>query len=65
MTTSTAAEYIQTIPADVLAAAARGEIDLNALARQELASRGLDLSGKWIGFAKAAENTCAIPVDRT
>lgn len=37
----------------LLAAAARGEIDFNALAREELASRGLDLQGKWVGFEAA------------
>jgi hypothetical protein len=52
--TTTAREHLQPIPAAVLAAAARGEIDLNDLARQELASRGLDHDGKWVGFERAA-----------
>ena len=39
----------------VLAAAARGELDLNRLAREEMASRGLDLDGNWVGFKRAAE----------
>lgn len=47
--------YIQTIPTAVLAAAARGEIDLNHLAKLELACRGLDLNGKWIGFEQAGK----------
>lgn len=38
----------------LLAAAARGEIDLNRLAQEELASRGLDCAGKWVGFEVAA-----------
>ena len=34
---------------------ARGEIDLNRIAREELASRGLGLRGEWVGFQKARE----------
>lgn len=49
------AAYIQTIPTEVLAAAARGEIDLNQLASYELASRGLDTTGKWVGYPAAAK----------
>ena len=45
--------FIQTAAAKVLAAAARGELDLNRLAREELASRGLDLNGTWVGFEQA------------
>jgi hypothetical protein len=42
----------------VLTMAARGDIDLNLLARMELAARGLDADGKWVGFdtAKALHN---------
>ncbi len=46
---------LQTIHADILAAAARGEIDLNTLARRELASRGLDDNGRWVGFREAEQ----------
>ena len=45
--------FIQIADAMVLAAVARGEIDLNRIAREELASRGLGLHGKWVGFQKA------------
>lgn len=45
--------FIQTAAAKVLAAAARGEIDLNRLAREELANRGLDQNGTWVGFDQA------------
>jgi hypothetical protein len=48
-----AAEHMQPFPSAVLAAVARGEIDLNAIARAELANRGLDLAGKWVGFEAA------------
>jgi hypothetical protein len=45
--------FIQIAPATVLAAVARGEIDLNKIAREELASRGRGLNGEWVGFQKA------------
>ena len=47
--------FIQTADAKILAAVARGELDLNAVARRELASRGLDQHGTWVGFEKAAQ----------
>jgi hypothetical protein len=47
--------FIQTALTKVLAAAARGEIDLNRLAREELASRGLDDHGVWVGFDRAKQ----------
>lgn len=33
---------------------AKGQVDAERLARIELANRGLDLNGNWIGFAAAA-----------
>jgi len=45
--------FIQTAAAKVLAAVARGELDLNCLAREELANRGLDQNGTWVGFDQA------------
>lgn len=45
--------FIQIAEAKVLAAAARGKIDLNRIAREELASRGLGLQGEWVGFDQA------------
>ena len=45
--------FIQIAITKVLAAVARGELDLNQLAREELANRGLDQSGAWVGFDKA------------
>jgi hypothetical protein len=47
--------FIQTADTQVLAAVARGELDLNRIAREELAARGLDLNGVWVGFEKARE----------
>ncbi|MBN8885950.1 MAG: hypothetical protein J0I77_09540 [Rudaea sp.] len=37
----------------LLSAVARGKVDLNALAREELAARGLDAYGNWVGFMAA------------
>lgn len=47
--------FIQLATSKVLAAVARGELDLNQLAREELASRGQDINGVWVGFDRAAE----------
>lgn len=47
--------FIQLALTKVLAAAARGEIDLNQMARKELASRGLDDQGVWVGFPRAKQ----------
>lgn len=59
-----AAGRMQTVETAVLAAAARGELDLNAIARQELASRGLNHQGRWVGFAEAARLATLHPVRR-
>lgn len=45
--------FIQIALTKVLAAVARGELDLNLLAREELAARGLDKQGEWVGFEAA------------
>jgi len=37
----------------LLTEALSGEYDINYLLRKELANRGLDRQGKWIGFDKA------------
>jgi hypothetical protein len=47
--------FIQIALTKVLAAVARGELDLNRLAREELASRGLDDKGIWVGFDRAKQ----------
>lgn len=46
---------IQTLDTNLLTRVVRCEIDLNQLAVLELASRGLDEYGQWIGFDKAKE----------
>jgi len=38
---------------ELLVKAVNGEIDLNALAKKQLANRGLDKKGVWVGFAQA------------
>jgi len=45
--------FIQIAQTKVLAAVARGEIDLNRIAREEMASRGLGLHEEWVGFKAA------------
>lgn len=45
--------FLQLADTAVLAAVARGEIDLNRLARETLANRGMDADGKWVGFEEA------------
>lgn len=47
--------FIQLALNKVLVAVANGELDLNALACKELANRGLDKQGHWVGFAKAEQ----------
>lgn len=48
-----ARSHLQPIPTVVLTAAVRGDIDLLRLVRAELAARGVDLDGEWIGFPAA------------
>ena len=47
--------FIQLALNKVLVAVANGELDLNTLACKELANRGLDKQGHWVGFAKAEQ----------
>jgi hypothetical protein len=46
---------LQVAHLDLLLAAADGRVDLNALAREALASQGLGRRGKWVGFDAAAK----------
>ncbi len=46
-------EMFQTFDIRLLSAIARGEVDAGQLARQELANRGLNATGKWVGFDQA------------
>lgn len=47
-------EHLQPLPTELLKAMASGEVDVQAIAAQLMASRGLDREGKWVGFEKAA-----------
>lgn len=44
-----------TTASQLLSEALKGEFDINYLIRKELANRGQDKNGKWIGFGKAKE----------
>ena len=46
---------LQSAATALLAAVVRGEVDLQALAAEELANRGVDRAGRWVGFPRAAE----------
>ena len=46
-------EFIQHVPARVLVAGARGTLDLNNLAKEELVSRGFNQDGLWVGKERA------------
>ena len=48
--------FIQIALTQVLAAVARGELDLNRLAKEELAARDLNDRGNWIGFDAAKKH---------
>lgn len=48
-----AASYLNVLPSELLAAVVRGEINLNDLAGDTLAGRGLDQNGIWVGFPEA------------
>lgn len=54
METETADKYLNIFPSQLLAAVARGEVDLNHWAGVVLAGRGLDLNARWVGFPEAA-----------
>lgn len=47
-------KYLSIFPSQLLAAVARGEVDLNHWASVLLAGRGLDQNARWVGFPEAA-----------
>ena len=47
--------FIHAVPASVLVEVTAGRVDLNRLAREELANRGYDQDGVWVGFKAAAK----------
>lgn len=48
-------EHLQPLPTELLQAMAKGEVDVQAVAAQLMAGRGLDREGKWVGFERAAK----------
>lgn len=46
--------FLQSLPIALVAAIARGDIDVQQMAREELAARGVDENGAWVGFAAAS-----------
>jgi hypothetical protein len=46
-------DFVHAAPLCALVAAANGRVDLNRIARQELANRGYDRYGIWVGFKRA------------
>ena len=52
-------QFVQLVPVRVLVAVAREELDLNRLGREELAQRGYDQRGVWVGFKRAREDLLA------
>lgn len=49
-------DFIASAPVSLLSAAAAGRFDMNRLAREELANRGYDQKGMWVGFARARQS---------
>lgn len=43
---------LNTVYIDLIVQIANGTIDVRALAKKELAGRGLDATGKWVGFKR-------------
>lgn len=48
--------HFQMVHGDILSAAAKGHLDLQKQAKHELANRGQDETGKWIGFDAAKKH---------
>ena len=45
--------FAQTLPTDAINSVLRGETDIMDILSAELASRGLNLTGHWVGFPEA------------
>lgn len=54
-------DFVHSVPLCVLVAVASGQVDLNRLTLQELANRGYDQQGVWVGYKAArAEYVSAV-----
>ncbi|WP_282265500.1 hypothetical protein [Stenotrophomonas sp. PS02298] len=49
------AEQLSALDTRFLLAIHHGDVDVQAVARRLLAERGIDGTGRWVGFAPAAE----------
>lgn len=49
-------EEFQTLDTRFLLALHHGDVDAVAIARRVLSNRGLDGSGRWVGFAEAGDS---------
>ena len=50
-----AQEHAQTLPTELLLQIIQGDIDPMALVAEQIARRGLDHGGNWVGFKAAGE----------
>lgn len=48
-----AIDYLQSFPTAALLAIAKGELDIDQLVRSEIACRGVNEAGAWVGFKEA------------
>ena len=55
MTIAGIKDRLQTFTNAEILAIAAGQVDIAAIARREIANRGLGREGTWVGFDKAAE----------
>lgn len=51
----TVSGYLNLIPAEEMLALATGDVDIQTLCKLQMCWRGLDKSGKWVGFAQAKQ----------
>lgn len=51
-----AALYLNQVPAEILVLIANGRIDAVQAAKEQLADRGLNTEGAWVGFKAAKQN---------
>ena len=54
--TEDAALFYSLVPSEIVQAIAEGRIDPQAMAREELANRGLSQQGRWVGFHAAEQD---------
>lgn len=57
--------YLRMMDTQLLLAAAKGQVDLNEVARWMVADRGIGINGAWVGFPEAHRQMAALstPID--